>query len=47
MAEIDNEVKEFLKEYPEMEHNLLKGSDGSLYVYFTLEQFKAVYKKVE
>ena len=44
---MNKQVKEFLKEYPEMEHNLLKGSDDKLYVYFTIEQFKAIYKKVQ
>ena len=36
---VTNEVENFIKQCPELENNLLMGSDKKLYVYFSVEEF--------
>ena len=42
---VTNEVENFIKQCPELENNLLMGSDKKLYVYFSVEEFLKIYKK--
>ena len=43
---VTTEVEEFIKKCPELENNLLMGNDQKLYVYFPVDEFLKIYKKV-
>lgn len=45
--EVNAEVEQFIKDNPELEHNLLMGADQKLYVYFPVEEFLKIYKKAD
>ena len=45
--EVNEDVEQFIKNHPELENNLLMGSNQKLYVYFPVEEFLKIYKKAD